>query len=481
MTETVQTSDGAGDPLAQETASADNFAPFFRRADWLAFGVTAATALAVHLWTLAPDVTLENSGGLATAANYGGVAYPPGFPAWTIYSWAFSKLLPFSNIAWRMAVGSAFAVAVMCGLVALMVSRGGLMLLEGRATFASWNRKEQDRLRVVCGWVAGMVLGLSTPAWREAVIVDIWTFGNMLFTIVLCLLMRWSFEPARRKHLYWALFVFGLSLTGNQEFIVIAPAVLLWVLTFDRKLGRDLYLLLLAVIAVVWVLKGKDIFLILSSFADLNTPLHFALMVAGVAVVVRSIGGQRPGSEWRPAIGCLICWLAGTTVCFYLPVAAMADPPMDWGYPRTVDGFLHLLARGQYDRLHTTGILTYFISQLWWVAKDTGKGFGWFYYLFAVVPLCFWWWAGDTARRWLFSLIAMLLCAGPLMIATINPGPDLFSQYYTRPYYIPMYEVLAILTGLGFVVLGSVIAKPAAVRNESSQVRGQAVPGQSSG
>ena len=43
--------------------------------------------LAVYLLTLAPEVTLRYSGILATSAKYGGVAYPPGFPVWTLYSW----------------------------------------------------------------------------------------------------------------------------------------------------------------------------------------------------------------------------------------------------------------------------------------------------------------------------------------------------------------------------------------------------------
>lgn len=67
--------------------------PFFQRTDWLCFGLATVVALVVYLYTLAPEVTLVNSGGLSTSASYAGVAYPPGFPVWTVYSWLFVKLL----------------------------------------------------------------------------------------------------------------------------------------------------------------------------------------------------------------------------------------------------------------------------------------------------------------------------------------------------------------------------------------------------
>src|SRR6267154_6719028 len=133
------------------SGSANCSGPFFERTDWLGFGITALVALLVYLATLAPDVTLEFSGSLVTGAAYAGVPNNPGYPVWTIYSWLFAKLLPVSNLAWRMAVGSAVASSLACGFVAMMVSRGGAMLLENTPSFARWSPAEQRLLRVVCG------------------------------------------------------------------------------------------------------------------------------------------------------------------------------------------------------------------------------------------------------------------------------------------------------------------------------------------
>jgi hypothetical protein len=98
------------------------------RADWLSFAATSLLSFIGYLLTLAPSITLEWSGILTTSAMYGGVGPPQGYPVWTIYSWLFIKLLPFGNPAWRVAVGSAVAGALACGLVALIVSRSGKFL-----------------------------------------------------------------------------------------------------------------------------------------------------------------------------------------------------------------------------------------------------------------------------------------------------------------------------------------------------------------
>ena len=104
----------------------------FQRQDWAAFAITTLITLMGYLWTLAPDVTLEDSGELAVASYYAGVPHPPGYPVWTIYSWLFTVLLPFSNIAWRVAVSSAVTAALSSGILA------------GRRTFS---RSRSTRMR----------------------------------------------------------------------------------------------------------------------------------------------------------------------------------------------------------------------------------------------------------------------------------------------------------------------------------------------
>jgi hypothetical protein len=103
----------------------------FRATDWLSFLITFAIVWVVYVLTLGPEVTLEDSGELVTGSMYAGIPHPPGYPVWTIYSWLWTVLLPMGNMAWRVAMGQAFSGAVACGLLALMVSRGSSMFMEG--------------------------------------------------------------------------------------------------------------------------------------------------------------------------------------------------------------------------------------------------------------------------------------------------------------------------------------------------------------
>src|SRR5262245_55078102 len=189
--------------------------PFFDRSDWLSFGLTSALTLGVYLWTLAPEVTLDMSGILSTAAAYGGVAHPPGFPIWTLYAWLFTKLLPFSNIAWRISVSSAVAGALTCGMVALIVSKGGTLIMDGMLALRRLDPKEERLLRLIAGAVAGMVFGFNGAYWITAVTPDTLTLTSALFSLALCLFQRWSYTVQRRRYLYGAFFVFGLTVCCN--------------------------------------------------------------------------------------------------------------------------------------------------------------------------------------------------------------------------------------------------------------------------
>src|SRR5437016_5672078 len=124
--------------------------PLFRKIDWLALVIAFAAIWIAYLYTLAPDLTLEDSGGLCTASFYAGIPHPPGYPFWSIYSYLWT-LLPFGSVTWRVEVGESFAAAMACGLVALMVSRGSSMLIEGIQELKTMDRKWENAICVVCG------------------------------------------------------------------------------------------------------------------------------------------------------------------------------------------------------------------------------------------------------------------------------------------------------------------------------------------
>src|SRR5580704_10354667 len=123
-------------------------APLFRRIDWLTLGVAFVAVWAVYFLTLAPEVTLEDSGELCTGSFYAGIPHPPGYPVWTIYTWLFTVLVPYSNIAWRVGLSSAVAGSLACGLIAFLVSRGSSMMIEGIADLKNIERRWENLICV---------------------------------------------------------------------------------------------------------------------------------------------------------------------------------------------------------------------------------------------------------------------------------------------------------------------------------------------
>ena len=89
--------------------------PLFRKTDWLTFAITTAAVWIGYYLTLSPELTLEDSGELATGSMYAGIPHPPGYPVWTIYTWLWTVLLPVGNIAWRVALAHATSGAFAAG------------------------------------------------------------------------------------------------------------------------------------------------------------------------------------------------------------------------------------------------------------------------------------------------------------------------------------------------------------------------------
>src|SRR5947208_6614355 len=114
--------------------------PLLRKIDWLTFGITTLVVFIGYYLTLAPDLTLEDSGELAVGSFYAGVPHPPGYPVWTIFTWLFTVLFPVANIAYRVAIASAVSGALASGFLALMVSRGSSMMIEGIADLKNIDR-----------------------------------------------------------------------------------------------------------------------------------------------------------------------------------------------------------------------------------------------------------------------------------------------------------------------------------------------------
>jgi hypothetical protein len=434
--------------------------PGFQPTDWLSFGATTLLALLVYLFTLAPDVGLDNSGVWSTAAAYGGVSSPPGYPLWTLWAWVFTKLLPFSGNAWRVAVSSAVAGALTCGMIALMVSHDGAAILEQVSDNQRLKPKEEKWLRAVCGYAAGMVFGLNGAFWPQAVIVAVWPLSILLLCLILCLLMRWSYGPERRRFLYAAALVYGLLLTNSQIEFAFAPAIPFLVMAGNSKAGRDMFLvagiLFLAGLIGIWLghfpsLRGGG-----GQFFYILPGVITCLM--GIGLVIKT---RQAFSEWKTILICSGLFLLGLAFYFYLPIASMTNPPINWGYPRTVEGFFHVLTRGQYEHMNPTADVGLYLEQVRLYFVMAGKEFGWPYLFLCLIPFCFLHRIAASERRWILGLLPAYVCVAFLMLAVLNPGVDRQSQELNKVYFSASYILLALWMGYGLIILGARLARPA--------------------
>ena len=433
----------------------------FDRVDGLTFGVTSTVAFAGYWLTLAPNLTLEYSGLMSTGGMYAGVPHVPGYPAWTLYSWCFTKLLPCSNIAWRVAVGSAMASAVACGLVAMMVSRGSSTLEADVPAQKSLGWRDQAKLRVMCGAVAGLVLAFTGVVWRNAVVADVGAMSLLLFVGLLASLMRWMSDPVKSRFLGLSFFLFGLLLTNSQELIVALPSVVVAIMVANPRLGRDIAVFLLPLAAQATSINQYAVWI---EFWDVpNHPLLLGFVVVVLVGLALAIKTRCLGTEWRVTLWCIGAFLLGLAFYFYVPIASMTTPPVNWGYPRTAEGFLHVIGRGQFERLNPVPICDpfqfwkVFLDQCWTWAAVVGTKFGWPQLLIALIPFCFLGQMGRTTRQWLLALVAVGFGVGPMLLAELNP-PNQQAQDLIEHYFVATYVVLAVWLGLGLFFCGSLFA-----------------------
>ena len=439
--------------------------PLFRKIDWLTFAITFGIVWTVYLLTLAPELTLEDSGELVTGAFYAGIPHPPGYPVWTIYSWLWTALLPIGNMAWRVSVGQAFSGAMACGLLSLLVCRGSSMFMEGIEELKGMTGKWENAICMISGLAAGLLLGLDAFMWKESVVVNrIAVTSVPWFLAVLVCLLRWIYAPHQMRYAYWAAFLFGLCITLHQSLIVAALGLEVAIAAGNPKLGRDAFLgnfLVYLADCLMLGITGDHMFHNIGA----KPGLLFLFNVIGVGSLVASvwlsIRTKGLGTCWKPVLIMGGLWGLGVSFYLYMAVSGMTNPPMQWGYPRTVEGFFHAISRGQYEQPNPTNLITEpgrFLSQLGMLIEGAAAEFTWVYLFIALVPFVFFFKMQKRERAWIISLTAMYICLGGLLIMLLNPSPEKASADLIKVFLCSSHTIVACLIGYGLALTAAFMA-----------------------
>ena len=317
-------------------------------------------SLVLYACTLAPTVTLVDSGELIVAAHSLGVAHPPGFPLYVLLA-HLATLVPIGNVAVRVNCASALFAALASSVVTLVVieamTTARLPALANQAQKRSERRKKSKRtgapgtqlqnepaghspllLVVSCltSLTAGLLLAFSRTLWGYATIAEVYTLNTLLILVVFLLMFRWRREvhemrahkqdpdgPPRASPgdgpLYAAAFVFGLALGVHHVTV--------------------------------------------------------GLMLPALAALVIATEGIRFFRSKRLPYAALFGFAGLFVVYAYLPVAASRSPVMNWGDPRTVERLWWHVTGRQYQVFLSFSLNT-MASQLSDFIKLAAREFG---------------------------------------------------------------------------------------------------------
>lgn len=289
---------------ASLSASYGKLSALVSRRLWLGPALVFAVALAVYVWTAPSGLTWANGsadgGDLAAAALVGGVPHPSGYPTATLLARALVHL-PWHTGAWRVTLLSMLSGAMAAALVAATVQH--LTLQPGNSGSLERNpaiARDEDPKEPATAWhtrigsyflfiapgvLGGLALAFSPLLWGQATVVEVYALNAFFAAWVIWALVRWL-------------------VSGKMGWAVLAGVA------FGLALGNHL--------TILWML-----------------PLVIACFVFS----------PDPSERRSPAMGPFALAMAsGLLVYLYLPLAAQAAPPINWGNPQTAAGFWWLVS-----------------------------------------------------------------------------------------------------------------------------------------
>ena len=209
---------------------------------------------------------------------------------------------------------------------------------------------------------AGLLLGLDGFMWKESVVVNrIAVTSVPWFLAVLVCLLRWIYAPHQMRYAYWAAFLFGLCITLHQSLLVAALGIEVALAAGNPRLGRDVFLGNFVVYLLDYLILAVTRDHIFHNLGQAGNAAHLQRRRVGLA---RSPASGWPSGPraWAPTGSRSLImaglWALGVSFYLYMAVSGMTNPPMQWGYPRTVEGFFHAISRGQYEQPNPTNLVT---------------------------------------------------------------------------------------------------------------------------
>ena len=161
----------------------------------------------------------------------------------------------------------------------------------------------------------------------------------------------------------------------------------------------------------------------------------------------------------------------GVSFYAYMPIVSdRRNPPMNWGYPRTWEGFKHAIMRGQYEAIGVpsfTGAGQFFDfigKQMVHYFEDVKVQFTDLLLLFAPVPFIAGHWVvrkehKKTFWQWMGAAAACFVMMSFLLILLANVKGDVQDGFIQKVKFISSHAMIALWIGYGLVFAGVMLVR----------------------
>ncbi len=197
------------------------------KAPWVVAAGVSAGALLLYILTLAPTTQYWDASEYITAAHALGIPHPPANPFFVIVAHVWGLLPLGAEYARRINLLAAVTSAASAGLWFLIGERW----LRPIVVPDTWRR-----LAAAAGAVVGATM---FTVWNQSVANEkVYTLSVLSIALVLWLTLRWADQPdeLRRDNLLLVIvYLTALSATNHLMGILVAPAVLVYIVMTDRR------------------------------------------------------------------------------------------------------------------------------------------------------------------------------------------------------------------------------------------------------
>ena len=161
----------------------------------------------------------------------------------------------------------------------------------------------------------------------------------------------------------------------------------------------------------------------------------------------------------------------GVSFYAYMPIVSdLRNPPMNWGYPRTWEGFKHAIMRGQYEAIGVPSFpsvrefFAFLFMQMGHYFRDVMVQFTDLLVFFAPVPFVVGNWVVAQRHRktfwqWMTAAAACFLMMSGLLILLANVKGDVQDGFIQKVKFISSHAMIALWIGYGLVFAGALIMR----------------------